>query len=419
MSTQTRNQSVRLTQSLVDKLTPPARGQTFIRDTTLTGFGVRVTASGAKAYILERRINRKVRRITLGRCGELNVGQARRKAMQLTGQIAMGIDPVAAERSELARAVSLGEAHQDFLKVRELRPQTRLEYERIFKRIFADWQGKRLVDITRPMVLKRHQSLKRTPAQANLALRYLRAVLNHAKAAYRGPGDAPLLLENPVEVLTETRSWYRIPRRQTVIKALDMPRWYQAVEGLRGRPEPSSAVGADFLLLLLFTGLRCSEALRLTWADVDFRGRTLLIPETKNHRPALLPVTDAVEGILERLSAAAFNQWVFPSPTGQGHLGEHKKIVQRVVEASGIPFTLHDLRRTYVTTASICDVSHYTIKRLVNHKISSDVTDGYIVADVERLRKPAQTVADQLQRLISGKTATVSPFPDRKARQPA
>jgi hypothetical protein len=69
-----------------------------------------------------------------------------------------------------------------------------------------------------------------------------------------------------------------------------------------------------------------------------------------------------------------------------------------VIKASGVDFRLHDLRRTFVTVADSLEMSPYAIKRLVNHKTSSDVTAGYIGNDVERLRGPVQRVTDYLLR---------------------
>jgi hypothetical protein len=55
----------KITKLFVDKLAFPESGQVFYRDNILKGFAVRVTAGGSKAFILEKRINRKVKRITL------------------------------------------------------------------------------------------------------------------------------------------------------------------------------------------------------------------------------------------------------------------------------------------------------------------------------------------------------------------
>lgn len=65
-----------------------------------------------------------------------------------------------------------------------------------------------------------------------------------------------------------------------------------------------------------------------------------------------------------------------------------------VTKLSGIHFTVHDLRRTFITIAEGLDVSAYALKRLMNHKMNGDITAGYIVTDVERLRKPMQQITD-------------------------
>ncbi|CDZ77228.1 hypothetical protein BN59_03649 [Legionella massiliensis] len=68
----------------------------------------------------------------------------------------------------------------------------------------------------------------------------------------------------------------------------------------------------------------------------------------------------------------------------------------KVVELSGVSFTVHDLRRTFATTAESLDLPAYALKRLLNHKMTNDVTAGYIMRDVERLRTPMQRIADHL-----------------------
>lgn len=118
MSTKVHHPGVRITKSSLAKIAPPTNGQCFVRDTELRGFGVRITASGLKSFILEKRVNGRVRRMTLGREGELTVAQARNRAQQLLGQIALGDDAVQKRRRERARQVTLDEVYTEFLRVR-------------------------------------------------------------------------------------------------------------------------------------------------------------------------------------------------------------------------------------------------------------------------------------------------------------
>ena len=78
---------------------------------------------------------------------------------------------------------------------------------------------------------------------------------------------------------------------------------------------------------------------------------------------------------------------------------EPKRQVAKVTNESGVSFTLHDLRRHYITLADSLDLSSFCIKRLVNHSIGSDVTSGYVVSDVERLRGPMQKIEDKILQL--------------------
>jgi integrase len=63
-----------------------------------------------------------------------------------------------------------------------------------------------------------------------------------------------------------------------------------------------------------------------------------------------------------------------------------------VCKAAQLDFRTHDLRRTFATIAESLDIPAYAVKRLLNHKMTGDVTAGYIVHDVERLRKPMQMI---------------------------
>ncbi|SEO10736.1 Phage integrase family protein [Nitrosospira multiformis] len=173
--------------------------------------------------------------------------------------------------------------------------------------------------------------------------------------------------------------------------------WYQGVMSLKNdNISQQSALVADYLLFLLFTGLRRQEAATLKWSDIDLLGRSFTISDTKNRQPLTLPLTDFLYNLLENRKARTNSDYVFAGSGKAGYLIEPRSQVKKVIEVSGVPFTLHDLRRSYITIAESIDISAYALKRLVNHKMSSDVTAGYIVNDVERLRGPMQRITDHI-----------------------
>lgn len=90
-----------------------------------------------------------------------------------------------------------------------------------------------------------------------------------------------------------------------------------------------------------------------------------------------------------------------PTDTGAGgFIIEPRKQMAHVTKISDVHFTVHDLRRTFITIAESLDIPAYALKRLLNHKMNGDITAGYIVADVERLRKPMQQITDYLLKCM-------------------
>jgi len=67
---------------------PALAGQRFYRDDNLSGFAVRVTAK-SKSFILEKRVGGINRRITIGRCDEMDLATAKTKAYIMLSEIAM------------------------------------------------------------------------------------------------------------------------------------------------------------------------------------------------------------------------------------------------------------------------------------------------------------------------------------------
>ncbi len=222
-------------------------------------------------------------------------------------------------------------------------------------------------------------------------MRVLRALFNFAIQNYDNELGQPLFTDNPVNRISHTRAWFNVERRRNVIQTDQLARWYNSTQNL------TNTTARDYLLLLLFTGLRREEGAQLKWADVNFELKTLTIRDTKNHEPHCLPLTDFLVELLSNRSRESV--YVFPSERSKaGYIINVYKPVEQVRKQSDIEFTLHDLRRSFITIAESLDISAYAVKRLVNHKMAQDVTAGYIIHDVERLRKPMQQITDSIVR---------------------
>ncbi|MET0497956.1 MAG: integrase family protein, partial [Steroidobacteraceae bacterium] len=401
MPTSTRK--LNFTKAEIEALPPAAAGRDYYADTKVRGLQLVVTATGSKTYYFYGRIGGKPARHRLGIHPALTPENARRLAEGARGRVATGVDIRAERKTEQRNTVTLDDAFEAFKRTRRaLRAQTLYSYERYIELAFKEWKTKPLVQISKDLVARRHKRLSEDhgPAYADGAMRVLRAIINVAQFQYEAPDGTPLLPDNPVRRLSQTRAWNRVARRTSYIKPTQLKPWINRVLLLKADPEKREACAiADWLLVTLFTGLRRNEGLRLPWADVDLDNKTLTVRDTKNHLDHTLPLSDyLIELLAARRKAEPEAVQVFASYGAEGYLVDPRKQLERIVADSGVTFTPHDLRRTFITVAESLDIPAYALKRLLNHKMSNDITAGYIITDVERLRKPMQQVTDFILR---------------------
>ena len=401
---------LKLTKSGVDKLPyfqssldHPRKNQELFWDTELAGFGLRVTRA-SKTYIVEKRVNRRTVRARIGRHNQIPTDRARKMAQKLIYEMTDGKDVNARKKAIQGESVTLQQAYDQFLEKRDLKERTIWDYQRAMDISFKSWKRKRIIDVTREMVSRHHQKLgdQIGKAQANQSMRFLRSLINFAAGQYENGDGKPLIKDNPVSIITQTKTWYRVERRQTIIKNHDLASWFESVDSLNGD------LVKDYLKVLLFTGLRRQEAMKLRWDQVDLKAKTLTIIDTKNRNPLTLPLGPFILKLLKaRKSNATDSPFVFPGTGRTGHLVESKYQTAQVTKESGIKFCLHDLRRVFINTAESLDISSYAVKQLVNHSTNGDVTAGYMVSDPERLRKPMERIETHLLRLCRKDVAKI------------
>jgi integrase len=380
-----------LTKSAIEKIQPPATGQIFYRDATLPGFGLRVGTKG-RAYFAEGQVRRRTIRVTIGRHDVFTPEVARRRALKILAEMADGRNPNEERRAKRAAAMSVQQSFDSFFERRPLAPTSHLNYGRTIDVYLKDWANKSISEITRRMVLERHQRIaeQHGPVTANNIFRHFRAVHNFVSASH---GELP---PNPVTILGQARAWNPERRRRSVVPMHGLPKWWRAVQ-------QEDDLVRDFLLTGLFTGLRRSEIAHLRWENIDLEGRTLTVPTTKNGDLLQLPLSQFLyELFVTRRDNNPEDEWVFAGRGKSGHVVEPKTFHRRVGERCGIKFTIHDLRRTFASVADSLDLSHFALKRLLNHRTDSDITGGYVVHSIERLRDPVERIAERILELALG-----------------
>ena len=393
--------TITFTKKRLDSLPiPEGRKRPYYHDTEVNGLMLRITNNGVKSFAVQRRIKGRVTKVTLGRYPDMTIHKARNEAVKTLGAISDGINPNKQTDSVSIEVITLSQVLNDYITSRgtNLKQDTIKNYMSIFNSYLCDWKDEQLLNITRDDVEKKHREItQKSPTRANTSMRLLRALFNYALGEYEASNGQPIIIHNPTKRLSHIKAWNREPRRREIIKSYNLKNWYKAVQELpdnslnHKKPNQGSTV-RDLLVFILFTGLRRREATNLMWDNVDFIEKSFTIHNTKNYESHTLPLTDFLLGILKRRKSETGSSFVFEGISPDKPINDPKKQIKKVREISGVNFTMHDLRRTFATAADSLDMSSYALKKLLNHKDERDVTIGYIVTDVERLRSPMEQI---------------------------
>jgi len=226
---------------------------------------------------------------------------------------------------------------------------------------------------SRPTSLSQPQRRPQTvPSAANHTLRSFRAVWNHARRTHNLP-EAP----------TVAIEWFEERPDGRVIE--DLCAWRQAVDDLE------NPIHAAYCRLLLFTGLRKSEALSLRWRDVQ--ADRISLPMTKNGRSFDLPIVDIHHEILEPMRALG-RDWVFPAlKCRSGHLECPTQIA----------WSPHAHRRTFATVAMEAGILEEIVDRLLNHTPLSITGQRYARPSLNALRPAMQTVCEAMMQRVTAR----------------
>jgi len=317
MSTQTLN----FTKRTVDALPFLKEGRKRYKDSKLAGFFLRVGAE-TKVFFIEKKAAGRSLKFTLGAHGQITPEQARRMAQRLIGQIAEGRNPAAEKRAARQGQVTLQNAFEDFLNSRKagekpLATKTVYDYRRLMETVFKAWKAKLVTEISKDAVTKKHKQVGQDsgPALANLAMRFLRSLLNFCADEYEDGHGEPLIKKNPVML---KKKWFPVERRKTIIRTNDLPKWFKTVQEL------TNTTARDYLIFVLITGCRKVEGLSLEVSEVDLEKKTFTFLTTKNKKRLTLPLPrylySAVKKRIDGLEEGA--KFVFP---GNGKGGRYSE----------------------------------------------------------------------------------------------
>lgn len=391
------NSLINLNVATIESLPIPAINRAEYRDKKLPELRLRVTPGGVKTFSVFKRVQGgKPVRVTLGKFPALSPTKAKILTQQCLAELVTGKNPNQSKKINELQNINLSQAYEKYIAAKFLKDTTLRDYKSLLKNQLADIANKRLLEITRDDVEKLHQK-SQSKARADYAMRLLRALINFTNSESIALTEEPLLLSNPVQVLSHKAKWNNVKRRNTHIRLSQLPDFFDALTHIRENETVTGKSICDALLFALLTGLRKNEILNLRWTDINMRGLFFTIQETKNGEILELPITPLLQKILDKRKEEDLTSFVFSAENQYGQIRTPRKVVQRIKLLSNTNCDFHDLRRTFATTAEHLDIGSYKLKRLMNHVSNRhDVTAGYIIMTAETLRMASRLIQDTL-----------------------
>lgn len=406
----------RITRRLVQTAAAGDRTR-IIYDADLAGFGLRITTSGVKAYIVEYRPGARgrataKRRVTIGRVSDaLTPEKARKAATDMLARIRLGDDPVEkqlAERSAITVAAAIEAFEREHLVLRKR--STARGYGVIFgKHVIPAFGTKRLKDITEADVAKLRLKIgRKAPVVANRVLGALSSVFTFAgrqglvPKSYNPVRGLPRYPEHARERYLTNAELACLGETLRLAETAGLPFTFDETtpeHRAKHRPKPASANvvfsphTTAALRLLLFTGARLGEILGARWADVDF-GRALLRLRDSKTGPKWLTLNAPALAVLSALPRDG--QYIIAGEKKNQPRSDLKRPWDRIRAHAGLGnLRIHDLRHSFASVGASGGLGLPIVGKLLGHSTPA-TTARYAHLDADPLRKASNRIAGEI-----------------------
>lgn len=423
-----------ITKRTVDAAKPSATDQ-FAWDDALPGFGLKVTPSGRKVYVIQYRVaglGRRAfaKRLTLGEHGALTPDEARKLAKRELARVAQGSDP-AAERSRWKTAstvAEVGTAYLDDARARRGSEAANYERRRLWEKHVVPSLGSKLVAKVSTVDLRRlHRAMHTTPYLANRVVGLLAAVFAFAaKEGLRPALDNPATGVDPYP--EESRERFLTPDEfRRLGEALEraesvglspspkkrrkpkLAKHRKHVPKSAAKPIPAEPAAVAAIRLLATTGCRKNEVLSLRWDAVDFERGFLRLADTKTGR-STRPLGEAAMAILRALPVLEGNPFVLHGGRQSGHVKELRRLWEAVRHAANLEdVRLHDLRHSFASVPAMSGESMLVVRSLLGHA-NVATTERYAHLADDPVKRAADRTAGDIASWMGGGDTPLTPL---------
>ena len=346
-------------------------------DRDLPGFGVRVYASGRKAYVVQCRGPNGSQRVTIGQHGTITADEARKQAAAIIDRIKRGEEPLPVPPEAAPTVADLAERFMRAHVEVNCKPATARFYSLALDKHILPALGAKPVRAVEPAdVSSLHCALRTKPVTANRVIDILSKMLSLAEAWDLRPAGS-----NPCRTVRR----YKERKRERFLSPDETRRLGEVLDQAEAEGGASVYAVAAIRLLML-TGCRLNEILSLRWDDVDRTAGELRIRDGKTG-PRSVPLTPTVREVLAAIPRVPGNPWVIVSSRpGVHRLSTIREHWYRLQSQAGLDdVRIHDFRHSYASRALALGVSLTMIGRLLGHtKVSTTARYAHLARETER-----------------------------------
>ncbi len=349
---------LKLTKSTLDSLPTPTSDVVYW-DAGVPGFGIKVTPTGRKVFIVLYRTGgagSKLRKYTIGPYGRVTLHQARVAAQKVFAAKLEGRDPAAEKREANRRVVAdrVEDLLETFIGQRLSKNRSVAEISRLLRReVGKPWAGRSVHEISKRDVVEVVLAIEQrgAPGTANKTLKSIKTFL-------RWCVGRAVLDRSPAEGVP-------LPAREVARdRVLDDKELAQVILAARKIGGPYGGI----VELLVLTGQRRQEVAGLQREELDLAQWIWTIPKarTKNAKAHIVHLSKEALAVLKR---ADQREPLVLSPLGTKTFQDFTHAKRLLDQLSGVTgWRLHDLRRTCVSGMARLGSAPHIADKILNHQ---------------------------------------------------
>lgn len=379
-----------------------------ICDSEIVGFRARKFESGKISFEYRYSLGGKEQQIAIGALGDVTPEEARKIAKKYAGQVASGISPLVEKNASrlkeranisLSRLVDLYLTEGKVSKPTKRESSWETDASNLRSHVVRLLGSKKIFELKSSDFEKLYHNVSKmkTPIKATSRKLRGRTIINGGNGTAKRTIDVARAMfnwaiakeytsHNPVKNIVTIP----LQPRERLLSDSEVEKIVRCIEELQSS-DKINEMHADIYRLIILTGARSSEIIKLERSEIDFQNGFLNISRgrhkngTRSTIRVTIPLNDFAINILKKYDGDG--TFVFRQLKDDKPISKPKNVLEKIREASGIgDFSLHTFRHTHASHLANSNVPLPMVQKSMGHaKISTTML--YVKSDAKLMRE--------------------------------